>query len=517
MKIVTPEQMSRLDRYIIENLKIPGIVLMENAALAVANKALDMLSQKTDTYVVVFCGIGNNGGDGFAVARILENNGVKTTTYVFGNTASIKGDAKTNYDININMKLDIKQYSVDIKEQCVKAVKNSDLTVDALLGTGFNGPLRNGIADAISIINTYSKMILSIDIPSGVNGADGSVPQDAVRAHETVTFCLPKIGLCVYPGHEYAGRITVANIQIPKNVVEEQNYTVRTIDLREVKAMLPRRRPDGNKGDYGRVMVIGGQKGMTGAVILAAKAAYRTGSGLVYIKTSEADSHIYETTVIEAVKIIFEDNKPVHDQPEHIIQLINMQDCFVIGPGMGKSLLTLKTLEYFLSLEGKNIVLDADALNVLEGRIDLLKNACCNVAVTPHPGEMSRLCGISIEDIQKDRLAVAKQFSEHTGVITVLKGAATIVTDPGGSVLINTTGCGGMSTAGSGDVLAGMIGSLSGQGVDLIKACTLGVYLHGLAGEYAGKKYTEYGMTASDIIEMIPAAYMEIGNNYCEL
>lgn len=510
MVILTPAQMNKLDDYAITQLKIPGIVLMENAAKAVADKAIEMMKDCSDPIVTVFAGTGNNGGDGLAVARILENKGVKTLTYLFGDPQKIKGDARINYEINVCMNLGMKEYHADIKEECIHRVQISDLTVDALLGTGYAGMLREPLGEAIDIINGYARRVLSVDIPSGVNGTDGSVDQCAVKALETVTFCYPKVGLCVYPGRAFAGNLTVADIQIPKQAVEHMNIKLHRIGASLVKEWLPVRKIDGNKGDYGRVTVISGTQGMTGASTLATKAAYRTGSGLVYMVTEKSGLPVFETAVIDAVKIPIESSSNVEEEFEKINDFIDKQDCFIIGPGMGNNERTFRIVRYFLSKTGKNIVLDADGLNVLEGKTDLLENSGCNIIITPHPGEMSRLCGKSIGDVQKDRLKTAGDFATKTGVTVVLKGAGTVVSTPDGVQMINSSGCPGMSVAGSGDVLAGMIGSLIGQGLPDLKACALGVYLHGLAGEYAEEKLTEYGVTAPDIIDMIPTAYKKV-------
>ncbi|MGI6563230.1 MAG: NAD(P)H-hydrate dehydratase [Clostridia bacterium] len=512
MIILTPEQMNRLDEYVINKLNIPGTVLMEHAALAVAEKVEKMVEGIPEPKAVLFVGTGNNGGDGFAAARILESKGIKTVTCLFGDPEKIKGDARVNYDIHKAMGLTLLEYGKDRHEEFVRNVQEADLAVDALMGTGFSGTPRYPIDEAIHILNGYAKKVLSVDIPSGVNGTDGSVSTCCVQADETVTFCCLKPGLCLYPGRGMAGNVTVVPIQIPKQAVERMNSTMHFVDADLAREWLPLRKVDGNKGDYGRLTIITGTGGMTGASVLAAKAAYRTGSGLVYLLTDKKTLPVFETTAIEAVKIPIESDS-LEEEFERLKSFLDKQDCLVIGPGMGNNERTFRIVRYFLNTD-KNIVLDADGLNVLEGKTELLKTSKANIVITPHPGEMSRLCGKSIGEIQMNRLKAAGDFAAQTGVTVVLKGAGTVISSPEGIHMINSTGSAGLSVAGSGDVLSGMIGSLMGQGLPTLKACALGVYLHGLAGEYAADQFTEYGVTASDIIELIPSAYKGAGKNY---
>ena len=510
MKIATPLQMNEIDSFAINKVGIPGIVLMENAALRLLDEILADLRSIGGKKVVILAGKGNNGGDAFAAARHLVVRGYEIEVYVTAEKESITGDARINYDILTAMGIEtLKLNSACQLGALGLSLGSADLIIDGIFGTGFKGKIEGIIADVIGLVNSSGKRVLSIDIPSGVNGETGKVGGGCIKADKTVTFALPKVGLVVHPGCDHTGELVIADIGIPPKAIESQNISMNIIEQACIRGVLGKRTANSNKGSYGKIFVVSGSPGMTGAGCLTAKAALRSGAGLAYIGVPAALSHVYDTAVIEAITVPFEDNGTGRFSkgciPEIIARMEKMT-ALAVGPGMGVSDAVVEIVSNIISKAKMPVVLDADGLNALSADITILQKLQCKLVITPHPGEMARLSGISIEDVQNNRIEVAREFALKWKAITVLKGSRTVVACPDGSIYINTSGNAGMATAGTGDVLTGIIAGLMGQGANPEEAAIGGVFLHGHAGDLAAVDKGQHGLIAGDLVEYLPYA-----------
>lgn len=523
--LVKAEQMRELDRRATEDFGIPSLLLMENAGKAVADEARNLLGIAGVRRVVVVAGPGNNGGDGFVAARHLQNSLLNITVFYWGDKASAKGDALTNIEMAEKMRIRI-DYSRDIK-RLQKAINQSDLIIDALLGTGAEGELKPDYAEAVGVMNLgRNGLLIAVDIPSGVNADTGSViglknsslkmvGKVAVKADVTVTFGLPKVGLVSHPGAWYVGAIVVADIGIPQSAYHDIEPAARL--LGECCAIMGGlripRNPDAHKGTFGHVAIIAGSVGMTGAATLAAMGALRIGTGLVTVAVPESLNDIMEVKLTEAMTIpVPEGNTRAFGMAslERVLEIIEKRDAAVIGPGFGRDEDTIAfTLKLIRKLK-KPAIIDADALYAVSRDLSVLKQCKVPLVITPHPGEMATLLGTTTADVQSNRLEVARSFAKEHGVTVVLKGAGTVIADPEGMAWINPTGSPGMATGGTGDVLSGMIGGLLAQDNEPEHAAKAAVYLHGLAGEIAARKFGEAAMIASDLADSIGEAIQEV-------
>lgn len=510
MIAVTPTQMGEIDKFAITEIGIPGMVLMENAGICVLReieKDIDCIKGKT---ICILAGKGNNGGDAFVIARHLYNRGAKVLVFILAKKADIKGDAKTNLDI-LN-KVGIK--SIEILEErdldhSKKYISNCDMIVDGIFGTGIKGNIPYLISETINFINEKNIPVISVDIPSGIDGETGKILGTCFKAYKTVTFSYAKTGLFVHPAVEYTGEIVVADIGIPKNVLDKFDIKNHIIDESMVKDIIPKRHSDSNKGSYGKLLLLTGSKGMTGAGCLAGKAALRSGLGLLYLAVPASLTNVYDSNLIESVTLPLEDDfgyltKGCIKNLEDYMYDIDDIDAIALGPGLSTKGDVGDVVYSIIEKAKVPLIIDADGINVLSKNIEVLNKCNVPVVLTPHPGEMARLLNISIKEVQENRIDIACDFSKKWNVITVLKGSKTIIALPDGKKFINTTGNSGMATGGTGDVLTGIIASFICQGVQAYKSVILGVYLHGLCGDNIAKIKGEHGVIASDLIEEIP-------------
>lgn len=520
MKIAKPEQMAKIDKIAIEKYKIPSIVLMENAALCVLKEIKKTLNGLCSKKVVIFAGKGNNGGDAFAIARHLHNKGALVNIFLLGDVETIKGDARINLEILRKMgvvptEINSHYTNINYMTNMMLFISEADIIIDGILGTGLKGKVKDITKDIIKIINESEKYILSIDIPSGLNGNTGEVMGECVKADKTVTFVLPKVGLFLYPGCEHAGEIIVADIGIPTQIIDSIDDPINNYILNSdvFSDLVPNRCKQTNKGDFGRAFIITGSPGMTGAGCLSAKAALRTGAGLVYIGVPLSLAHIYNIALAEAITISLNDwdgtanSKRGYLTLECIQELseqIKNKNVIAIGPGLSKNKDIFGIVDWLIENSTVPLVLDADALNAISYDISILSKLKVNAVITPHPGEMSRLCGISVDEIQNNRIEIAREFACRWKVITVLKGWRTVIAFPDGTVFINTSGNPGMATAGTGDVLTGIITGLIAQGLTPEQAAVAGTFMHGIAGDRVSNRLGEHGLIAGDIVEEIP-------------
>ncbi|MFH0882009.1 MAG: NAD(P)H-hydrate dehydratase [bacterium] len=506
--ILTPEQMRELDRRTIEEAGLPGIVLMELAARGVMLEVDTLLGGRVPgARALVFCGGGNNGGDGFAVARRLLNFGAEVTVYLVAERSKISGDALTNLKVYENLGGKV----IEVKSRKdLEKIPPADVIVDALLGTGLRGGADGLIADAIEAINISQASVVSVDIPSGVDGSTGHVAGVAVRADLTATFGEIKVGHIVSPGIDHAGRISRVDIQIPPKYVMEIEVPMYLVEPADVCDMLPDRRLTQHKGDNGKVLVVAGSVGMTGAAELAAKAILRTGAGMVKVATAKSAQAILAGRSAEVMTIPVADTETgsiAAEAETTIDEARKWADVEVIGPGLSLNPETIKWFEGHVDDLPLPTVIDADGLNALAQLPGALKGlAGKNVVLTPHLGEFARLAGKPSADIAADRLNSLRQFAEQANVTVVLKGVPTLIAGPSGPVYAVLAGNPGMATAGMGDVLTGVIAGFLAQGLNPQEASIAAVTVHGLAGNLAADEVGSTGIVAGDVVEKLPLA-----------
>ncbi|SNX54512.1 NAD(P)H-hydrate dehydratase [Thermoanaerobacterium sp. RBIITD] len=505
MKVLSNKEMKDLESTAINTIGIPSICLMENAGRIVAEYTKEYLLMNNKVNALVICGKGNNGGDGYVAARYLYNSGFDVKVFITTSSAAITGDAKKNLDIIMNMGIFVAE--IIQKEQIKLLEKNimdCDIIIDAIYGTGLSGEICGTTKEIIDIINKSGKYIISADIPSGINGDTGHIEGCAVKANKTITMGFIKKGLTIYPGVEYSGDIVIADIGIPKNIIEQYKNTYNIITHEDVK--ITKRNRNTHKGDYGKLLIIAGSKNMTGAAALCAMSAIKTGCGIVRLAVPQKIQPVLQGSLKEIITYGIKDKDGIFykDSVDEILEISKDADVVAIGPGLTNCSDIKEFVENIIISIDKPLVIDADALNVLSSIIDIIKGR--DIILTPHLGEMSRLIGITIDEIKNDIFGVTQYFINKYKVTLVLKGSRTVIGNSDSGIYINNTGNPGMATAGSGDVLTGMISSFLAQGLSNIKAAIYGAYYHGKAGDLASYKYGEYSLTASNIIEYIHEA-----------
>ena len=513
MRLCYSAQMREMDRYTIENLGVPGAVLMSNAASHIAAAAMEHLAP--GGLAAVFCGTGNNGGDGIGAAAYLIDKGIRVSVFLIGNVEKLTPDSTEMLRRLAAAGGSIKPFSVS--DELRRHVHDCTVIIDAMFGIGLNSDLRGDALLAAEMINASRAFVIAADVPSGVNADTGAIMGAAVKADLTVTFSLAKPGHFIEPGCICRGELRVCDIGIPREIVDATTSGIFAVMPESIN--LPRRRPDSHKGDYGRCLIAAGSVGYTGAPALSARAASRMGAGLVFLGVPES---IYE---IMAVKLDEEMPFPLPGDGQgrlsakatgEIIRRGGQCDVLLIGPGLGQSAEITELVLSAIGLIKAPIVLDADGLNAISANTEKLRSAACPLILTPHPGEFLRLGGNLSGG---DRLGKARDFARTFGCVLVLKGHRTITALPDGTAYINTTGGPALAKGGSGDVLAGMIAALIGQKLPVKDAVLTAVYLHGLAGDMCAAKHGEYSVTAGDIIAMLPKAVIQVSGrlkpHYC--
>jgi hydroxyethylthiazole kinase-like uncharacterized protein yjeF len=515
VKLVTTEQMQDLDRRTIQACGIPGIVLMENAGRGATETLTRSFPEVRSGWVAVLAGRGNNGGDGFVIARHLMNWGIRTRAYLLTGRDNVQGDALTNLRAWLNMGGELTEIlSKGNFTKIKKDLAHANLIVDAIFGTGLNSEVKGLYKDIISFINTLSQPVMAVDIPSGLDATTGKVLGTAVRADLTTTFGLAKIGQVIEPGAHYVGRLEILDIGIPQNFIEEADIKARLIDPEELNlSLLDPRPPQAHKGDYGHLFVLAGSPGKTGAAAMICSGALRTGAGLVTLGIPTSLNHILEAKLTEAMTEPLPDRGTGYlsrDASKRILQLLEGKTAVALGPGVSTHPEVQELLWELIPQISVPVVIDADGVTALASRPEILKTCPSPVILTPHPGEMARLAGTTTQHVQADRIGVAMDFAAAYGCIVVLKGNKTVVATPEGEVYINPTGNPGMASGGTGDVLTGMIGGLIAQGLPPLEAATWGVYLHGVAGDCAARIWGETSLIAGDIVDSLPDALEEV-------
>lgn len=501
---MTAEQMRKLDREAIDQFGIPGVVLMEQAAMAVTKICLPYFEKKTQGKVLILAGKGNNGGDGFAVGRLLTNEGIQVQIWLMGQPDDLQGDAFLNYNICKEMGISILCQQTHREEE----LKQFDFIIDALFGTGLKRNVTGMVAAWIQAINRSGLPIISIDIPSGVDADTGKILGYAVKARETVTFGHLKKGLVLFPGAEYAGKVTVSAISIPKAASAKIESNCFTLTKEEAFSLVPLRKQRSNKGTFGKLFILAGSSTMAGAAAFAGRAAYRIGTGAVVCAAPRTITPVLQNLLPEAVQIPLPEEHGFV-RKESIFELeekIKEAKAVVIGPGLGKEKSVAEFAERVLEEISCPMVIDADGLNILAEYPEFWNKVKAPVIITPHPGEMSRLTGREVSDILDNLPEIAIEFAMKWNCIVVLKDARTVIANPEGKVYFNTTGNSALAKAGSGDVLSGAIGGFLAQGLNPYDAAVLGVFLHGLAGEIGSEKNGTASLLAGQIADYMAEA-----------
>lgn len=499
MKLASAAQMKRADDYAIHNLGVPSLLLMEKAGAAVARETLSLLNGGAGKRIAVWCGAGNNGGDGAAAARLLLQSGAEVRAFLAGDRAKMTPDL-LEMERLLRFAGGVLEDYDPADEEAARWRRSADACVDALLGIGLRDAVRGRYRDAIAEINASGVPAVAADIASGVSADTGEVPGEAVKCVKTVTFTLAKPGHFSTPGCLCRGELVIEDIGIPEEAVLREECAVFAVTEADVAPLLPRRKRDTHKGDFGKVLIAGGSVGFTGAPSFAARAAVRTGSGLVWLGVPRSVCAIEAVKNDEAMVFPLPDKKNgdwVPAAAEPLLQKLKGCHVCLIGPGMGRSPGAAEVVRALVSASRVPLVIDADGINALAEHIDIWDKRDCPVILTPHDGEFRRLGG----DPGSDRISAARKFAAAHDCVLVLKGHRTVTALPDGRVYLNTTGNPGMAKGGSGDVLSGVIASLIGQGLPPEEAAWAGVWLHGRAGDLCAGAKGEYGMTPSDIAE----------------
>lgn len=507
MYVTTAAEMRELDRATIEDIGIPGVVLMESAGRQTAEQILAEPRIRAAARIGVLCGAGNNGGDGYVVARWLASAGHVVRCWLLAPRDRIRGDALTNL-------LALERLGGDLVEVPDEAALHAerpwldacDVLVDALLGTGLSSEVRGLYRAAIDATEAFTGLRVAVDIPSGVHADTGQVLGAAFRADLTITYGCWKHGLLHHPGAGHAGRVVVVDIGIPPAVASAHEPRAVLLEPTRLRGLLPARAAAAHKGTYGHVLVLAGSPGKSGAALLAGLAALRGGAGLVTVATDRGTQSRIEGRVPELMVESFRD-APDADGLAGARALAAGKAAVCVGPGLGDSAGTAALVMGLLDGGEAPLVIDADGLNVLAGRLDALRGSRAPVVLTPHPGELGRLLGCSAAAINADRPAAARALSLSHGVTVILKGAHTVVSSPSGRLGVCPTGNPGMASAGTGDVLAGLVTSLLARTGDPEAAAWLAVWLHGAAGDLAAAAGSEPGLTASALSDALPRAF----------
>lgn len=506
MKVLDAQQMREVDRAATA-LGIPSLVLMENAAIGVA----DAIGEKYPEArcVAIFCGPGNNGGDGYALARHLSVRGYECRVFSVGPVPRAGSDAAQQLEITRRIGLALERVSDDADvAAALAAARECHVVVDAVFGTGLTRPLGEPYASVVTGLARMPLGRVAVDVPSGLDAGSARIPGSHFVADLTVTFAAPKVALVLPPASDVAGELAITDLGIPNELVEASASQLHLLTAEDLAAYLPARKASSHKGDFGHLLIVAGSAGKAGAAILAARAAVRGGAGLV---TAAVPQEILQTVDLGSIESM---TLPLPAGPSGlgaeskaaVAAASAGKTAIAMGPGLGVEPGTREAVvEMALSLS-LPLVLDADGLNAFAGRAARLRERTAPTVLTPHPGELGRLLGCSVDEIAADRVAAARRAADASGAVVVLKGHRSLIADPGGDVWINPTGNPGMASGGTGDVLTGLLGALLAQGYEALEGAQLGVFLHGLAGDRVAEREGERGMRAGDLVAALPGA-----------
>jgi NAD(P)H-hydrate epimerase len=510
MNILTSREMRAIDRTAIDELGIPGPVLMENAGRRVADEILKRYPCFTDENVVIVAGRGNNGGDGVVAARCLGDRGARPVVLLLARKSEIKGEAALHLAVADRLGLEI----VEIEDEAAWSKQrtrlgHASIIVDAIFGTGLTRAARGLYAEVINDINKAPGFKVAIDVPSGLSADSSLVIGPAIQANLTIALAAPKICHVFPPAEELSGELLVAEIGIPAFLFDDARLKLRLLEKADVARQFQRRARASHKGTYGHVLILAGSWGKSGAAVMAGKAALRSGAGLVTVATPVSCLPIVAKSMMELMTeglAETAERTPAAEALPRLSELLPGKDAWLVGPGISTHPSTARLVRSVLGTFPGPVVIDADGLNILAEDLSVLASSARPAVLTPHPGEFARLTGLTIAEVQADRIELARRFATDHGVHLVLKGYRTLVASPEGDVFVNPTGNPGMATGGSGDVLSGMIASFIAQEKDVLGATLAAVFLHGLSGDLAARKLSERALIAGDIIRFLPAA-----------
>ncbi len=513
MRVLNARQMRAVDRQTIDDIGIPSIVLMENAGRQVVAAMESLIDDLSSRRIAVLCGTGSNGGDGFVVARTLQQRGVEVGVYVVGALPDVSGDARLNLDVIGRLGLSIVELAdAQAWELHGSQVTAAEVIVDAIVGTGLSRALTGLHETIVADVNASAATVVAIDLPSGLSADTSELPGPVLEADLTVTLAAPKVPLVLPPGEHVAGDVVIADIGIPLAAVDAVDGPQLHLLTRDsVRALVHPRAPDAHKGDCGRVLIVAGSRGKTGAAALAARGALRSGAGLVTVATPASCQPVVASHGVEFMTAPLYDADGACDLAAAEQVLALEADVVAIGPGLGSGPGVAAFAREVIARCEQPLVVDADALNACVGDAGVLRGREGRpVIITPHPGEMARLLGCSVADVQANRVGLATELATTHQLYVVLKGYRTVIATPEGVVYVNPTGTPGMATGGTGDVLTGMIAAWLAQLLDPETACQVAVYVHGAAGELSDADEGEVSMTAGDLVAHVGEALLEL-------
>jgi len=513
MLLVTAAEMREMDRLTIEEVGIPGRILMETAGRGATDFFLERFPEARGRKVGILAGSGNNGGDGHVMARLLSGKCVDATVFLLSDRKKVKGDAAANLDLLFRLNIPVVVIPEASAFQRMKArLRKIDIWIDAFLGTGLKSDVTGYPAAVIDFINSTGKPVFSVDIPSGLDADTGTPKGTCIRARATATFGHLKMGCALFPGAEHAGEVRVVDIGIPPQVTRRVAPKQILISAEHLRTLIRRRPPEAHKGTTGHVLIIAGSTGKTGAAAMTAMAVLRTGTGLATLGIPGSLHGAVAPQVLEAMTAPLPESEPgilTDAALEAVLALCADKDCLALGPGLGTAEGTVRLVSGLVRKCRIPMVIDADGLNCLAEQTEILAQKRTSIVLTPHPGEMGRLLKQTPQEIRKDRVTAARILAETFGVTVVLKGAGTVIADPNGRVHINPTGNPGMASGGMGDALTGIIAGWIAQGLRPDQAAQAGVYLHGAAADALFRGRGPFGYLASDLISLIPAQIRE--------
>ena len=509
MYLVTAEEMQSMDRETIKSFGIPGQVLMENAGRGAARMLIEKFPDLQRKKVGIAAGPGNNGGDGFVIARYLKNYDIQVTVFLLSEKKKVRGDAEANLKLLFPLEIPVIEIS-DMKslERQMISIIQQDVWVDAIFGTGLKKEVKGYFFEVITVINKSGKPVFAVDIPSGLDSDTGQPHGVSIKADATATFAFAKIGHILFPGADYTGELGIIDIGIPVHILEKKAPGQCLLTPASVRDEYQPRTSDAHKGITGHLLVIAGSPGKTGAAAMTAVSAMRVGAGLVTLGVPAGLHSVLESQVLEVMTVpLIETVDGVLDMlsDKMIFSLLKDKKCLAIGPGMGTDFSTRELFVKILTKTEIPLVIDADGINMLAENTEILKQVDVPVILTPHPGEMARLSGSTVKKIQGDRVSVSRIFAKEFNVHLVLKGASTVIAHPDGRVFICPTGNKGMASGGMGDALTGIIAGLLAQGYSPESSTHLGVWLHGAAADALAHSKGVVGFLASEVISEIPS------------
>jgi hydroxyethylthiazole kinase-like uncharacterized protein yjeF len=508
MIVVTAEQMREMDRLTIQKYGVPGLDLMERAGQGITKAILERYGRAARKGVLVVAGKGNNGGDGLVVARFLKKEKIPCEVALLARQNELSPDAAHNLRAYLKLRGKVTEITNGTLDLLNKRIPGKGVLVDAILGTGTTKAVGGVYAEAITLMNASGAPIVAVDIPSGLDTDNGTPLGVAIQAEMTVSLAFPKLGLVIYPGLSYAGELVIADIGIDPRAVDEVAPQTEIVEPAAIKRLVPIREPDTHKGTYGHLFVMAGSRGKTGAAIMGCRAAMRTGAGLVTLAAPRSLNNIFASSLVEVMTEPLQDNSAEEIEPlsdGDWRRLLARKNSLLFGPGIGVNDSTRTMLRWLLRNLEIPWVIDADGLNNLGLEMDRLRHAKRPPILTPHPGEMARLIDKDTATVNRNRVEIARSFATEHRCHVVLKGARTVIATAEGKIFINPTGNPGMASGGMGDVLAGILAALLGQGFSPENAMKLGVYLHGFVGDRVAAEKGQIGLIASDIIEGLPS------------